>query len=95
MECCGGVGWGTSLGGWAPEPMWYRLHTSISKLCSLYVCVAGPRQAALNFKYTSDFDENGVLYYLGTQGRTADWRNPGAYSVVPCFFFLFFSQVIS
>ncbi|MCQ2816984.1 MAG: hypothetical protein MJ252_06940 [archaeon] len=28
------------------------------------------------FKYEYDFDENGVLYYLGTNGRTTHYRNP-------------------
>jgi len=29
-----------------------------------------------SFRYVSDFDENGVLYYLGTGGGTRPWINP-------------------
>ena len=37
-----------------------------------------PRQWENNkrFTYKSDFDENGVLYYLGTKAGTAPWSNP-------------------
>ena len=28
------------------------------------------------FKYEYDFDENGVLYYLGSMGKTAPYKNP-------------------
>lgn len=28
------------------------------------------------FTYQSDFDENGVLFYLGTGGGTSAWKNP-------------------
>lgn len=28
------------------------------------------------FEYSFDFDENGVLYHIGTKGGTARWRNP-------------------
>ena len=28
------------------------------------------------FYYTKDFDENGIVYFLGTDWRTAPWRNP-------------------
>ncbi len=30
-----------------------------------------------NFKYEHDFDENGIIYYIGTNGKTrAEWINP-------------------
>ncbi|KIH67050.1 HECT-domain protein [Ancylostoma duodenale] len=33
--------------------------------------------------YTSDFDEQGVIYWLGTNGRTAsDWTNPATIGIV-------------
>ncbi len=28
------------------------------------------------FEYSGDFDEKGVLYWIGTKGATAKWRNP-------------------
>ncbi|KAH3743188.1 K+ channel tetramerization subfamily protein [Pelomyxa schiedti] len=27
-------------------------------------------------RYTSDFDENGLLYWIGTKGKTGTWHNP-------------------
>ena len=37
----------------------------------------------VSFTYTSDFDEQGILYWLGTNGRTcAEWTNPAAIGVV-------------
>lgn len=35
------------------------------------------------FKHTHDFDENGLIYFIGTNGKTsADWVNPGQYGLV-------------
>ena len=34
------------------------------------------------FYYTKDFGENGILYFLGTDWRTAPWRNPAEAGVV-------------
>jgi hypothetical protein len=28
------------------------------------------------FEYQSDFDENGLLYYIGTNGGKEEWKNP-------------------
>lgn len=28
------------------------------------------------FEYSYDFDDKGVLYWIGTKGGTAKWRNP-------------------
>ena len=37
----------------------------------------------LTFSYTSDFDQNGLLYWIGTNGRTqADYINPGSTGLV-------------
>ncbi|XP_033230566.1 E3 ubiquitin-protein ligase HECTD1 isoform X3 [Belonocnema kinseyi] len=37
----------------------------------------------LNFKYQHDFDENGVLYWVGTNAKTSpEWVNPGQYGLV-------------
>ena len=30
----------------------------------------------VRFQYTSDFDEGGVMYFLGTNGRTKKYENP-------------------
>ena len=35
------------------------------------------------FTYSHDFDENGIFYWVGTNGRTAtEWANPARYSLV-------------
>ena len=31
---------------------------------------------AKSFAYESDFDENGVLFFLGSQGGSQRWTNP-------------------
>ncbi len=36
-------------------------------------------QDGMEFKHEADFDENGILYYLGTFGKTRPFRNPGLY----------------
>ncbi|KAJ8668132.1 hypothetical protein QAD02_009795 [Eretmocerus hayati] len=37
----------------------------------------------LAFKYQHDFDENGVLYWIGTNAKTyPEWVNPGQYGLV-------------
>ncbi|VDM61213.1 unnamed protein product [Angiostrongylus costaricensis] len=37
----------------------------------------------LKLIYTSDFDEQGIIYWLGTNGRTAsDWTNPASIGIV-------------
>ena len=35
-----------------------------------------PMLDPIEFVYSYDFDENGLLYYLGTYGKTKDWVNP-------------------
>ncbi|KAK9885691.1 hypothetical protein WA026_012456 [Henosepilachna vigintioctopunctata] len=35
------------------------------------------------FKHSHDFDENGLIYFIGTNGKsTADWVNPAQYGLV-------------
>lgn len=34
------------------------------------------------FRHQHDFDENGIIYYIGTNGKTSDWVNPGQYGLV-------------
>lgn len=37
----------------------------------------------LNFAYQSDFDENGLMYWIGSNGKTSlDWVNPGSHNLV-------------
>ncbi|KAJ4460709.1 putative E3 ubiquitin-protein ligase HECTD1 [Paratrimastix pyriformis] len=40
------------------------------------------RKGGVFFKYAHDLDENGLFYYLGTQGGTQPWRNPAAGGLV-------------
>jgi len=41
-----------------------------------------PFQEGMSFEYSYDFDEGGVMFYLGTKQRTAPWRNPDDLGVV-------------
>jgi hypothetical protein len=35
------------------------------------------------FAYSHDFDENGLIYWIGTNGRTqSEWANPAKYSII-------------
>lgn len=46
--------------------------------------VASPEEPLFFQRRSSDFDEGGALYWLGTNGRTHTWRNPvGLGHVVP------------
>lgn len=37
----------------------------------------------LTFTHMQDFDENGILYWLGTNGKSIpDWVNPGSVGIV-------------
>ncbi|KAL0267404.1 UNVERIFIED_CONTAM: hypothetical protein PYX00_009683 [Menopon gallinae] len=37
----------------------------------------------IHFKHQSDFDDNGVIYWIGTNGKTsAEWVNPAQYGLV-------------
>ncbi|KAL0880849.1 hypothetical protein ABMA27_002032 [Loxostege sticticalis] len=39
-------------------------------------------EAPITFAYDHDFDENGVLYFIGSNGGTCEWVNPGAHGLV-------------
>ncbi|XP_028176150.1 E3 ubiquitin-protein ligase HECTD1 isoform X2 [Ostrinia furnacalis] len=39
-------------------------------------------EAPISFVYDHDFDENGVLYFIGSNGGTCEWVNPGAHGLV-------------
>lgn len=34
------------------------------------------------FKHYSDFDENGLIYFIGTNGKSTEWVNPAQYGLV-------------
>ncbi|XP_055709356.1 E3 ubiquitin-protein ligase Ufd4 isoform X3 [Phlebotomus papatasi] len=34
------------------------------------------------FKHQYDFDENGLIYFIGTNGKTTEWVNPAQYGLV-------------
>uniref|UniRef100_A0A336LX55 E3 ubiquitin-protein ligase n=1 Tax=Culicoides sonorensis TaxID=179676 RepID=A0A336LX55_CULSO len=36
----------------------------------------------LCFKHQHDFDENGIIYFIGTNGKTTEWVNPAQYGLV-------------
>ncbi|CAJ0936941.1 unnamed protein product, partial [Mesorhabditis belari] len=41
------------------------------------------KEKELSFTYTSDFDDQGIVYWLGTNGRTnSEWNNPASISIV-------------
>ncbi|KAJ8721521.1 hypothetical protein PYW07_002296 [Mythimna separata] len=39
-------------------------------------------EAPITFTYEHDFDENGILYFIGSNGGTCEWVNPGAHGLV-------------
>ncbi|GMT23830.1 hypothetical protein PFISCL1PPCAC_15127 [Pristionchus fissidentatus] len=44
---------------------------------------AAEKGEPLRFTYTSDFDDNGIIYWLGTNGKTeTEWTNPASVGVV-------------
>lgn len=34
------------------------------------------KKLEIKFKYSHDFDENGIFFYLGSAGKTCKWQNP-------------------
>lgn len=34
------------------------------------------------FKHQHDFDENGIIFFIGSNGKSTDWVNPGQYGLV-------------
>ena len=52
---------------------------------SSYKFIKSLEEAPVTFTHTSDFDTNGLLYWIGTNGGTAnDWVNPATYGLVDC-----------
>jgi hypothetical protein len=50
--------------------------------CGLPFNPADP--ALISFRYAFDFDQNGLFYYLGSNGRRNQWQNPGELGIVAC-----------
>lgn len=44
--------------------------------------LAAELPAGMQFKHQSDFDANGLIYFIGSNGRTAEWVNPAQYGLV-------------
>uniref|UniRef100_A0A182NEF2 E3 ubiquitin-protein ligase n=1 Tax=Anopheles dirus TaxID=7168 RepID=A0A182NEF2_9DIPT len=40
------------------------------------------KPGTMHFRYQHDFDENGIIYYIGTNGKTLEWVNPAQYGLV-------------
>lgn len=36
----------------------------------------------ITFKHQQDFDENGLIYFIGSNGKTTEWVNPAQYGLV-------------
>ncbi|CAF0905235.1 unnamed protein product [Brachionus calyciflorus] len=41
----------------------------------LYFLTSLDAQLPVEFNYEKDFDDNGILYWIGTNGKTSDWLN--------------------
>ncbi|XP_050076320.1 E3 ubiquitin-protein ligase Ufd4 isoform X1 [Anopheles maculipalpis] len=40
------------------------------------------KPGTIKFRHRHDFDENGLIYYIGTNGKTLEWVNPAQYGLV-------------
>ncbi|XP_062549272.1 E3 ubiquitin-protein ligase Ufd4 isoform X4 [Armigeres subalbatus] len=40
------------------------------------------KPGSVQFKHQHDFDENGIVYYIGTNGKSTEWVNPAQYGLV-------------
>uniref|UniRef100_A0A1X7TZ16 E3 ubiquitin-protein ligase n=1 Tax=Amphimedon queenslandica TaxID=400682 RepID=A0A1X7TZ16_AMPQE len=47
-----------------------------------FVSVLQKMKSPLVFQHVSDFDENGIFYWIGSNARTCDWVNPAAHHIV-------------
>jgi len=54
----------------------FEIYGTITKSGPARAPKAAARQPAARHDYAYDFDENGVLYWLGTHGRSKEWANP-------------------
>lgn len=49
---------------------------------STFIFLKKLKEIELNFKHQHDFDENGLIYFIGSNGKTTEWVNPGQYGLV-------------
>ena len=48
-----------------------------------FVELFNEKSTPIELSYRSDFDENGLIYWLGTNGKTSsDWVNPVRHGIV-------------
>ncbi|XP_053677617.1 E3 ubiquitin-protein ligase Ufd4 [Anopheles nili] len=40
------------------------------------------KPSPMQFRHHQDFDENGIIYFIGTNGKTLEWVNPAQYGLV-------------
>uniref|UniRef100_A0A182IYJ4 E3 ubiquitin-protein ligase n=1 Tax=Anopheles atroparvus TaxID=41427 RepID=A0A182IYJ4_ANOAO len=40
------------------------------------------KPGSVQFHHQQDFDENGIIYFIGTNGKTSEWVNPAQYGLV-------------
>lgn len=40
------------------------------------------KETKVTFKHQSDFDENGLIYFIGSNGKSTEWVNPAQYGLV-------------
>lgn len=51
--------------------------------CSTYIFLKTLKEnKGTVFKHQSDFDENGIIYFIGSNGKTTEWVNPAQYGLV-------------
>ncbi|XP_017857411.1 PREDICTED: E3 ubiquitin-protein ligase HECTD1 [Drosophila arizonae] len=57
---------------------WYDLDRSTF----LYLKQMREHKQGISFTYNFDFDEEGLIYYIGSNGKTCEWVNPAQYGLV-------------
>ncbi|XP_037958310.1 E3 ubiquitin-protein ligase Ufd4 isoform X2 [Teleopsis dalmanni] len=57
---------------------WYDMDRSTF----LYLKKLREHKQGMVFKHHFDFDEDGLIYFIGSNGKTSDWVNPAQYGLV-------------
>lgn len=57
---------------------WYDMERSTF----LYLKKLREHKQGMVFKHQYDFDEDGLIYYIGSNGKSAEWVNPAQYGLV-------------
>jgi hypothetical protein len=60
------------------EPQWHGRDRKDLTFVQKLLALSSPMQ----LNYQSDFDQNGLLYYIGTNGLTKEWVNPAKHGLV-------------